>query len=118
MSAGLPYPRGPLSMISGAMYCNVPRQTNRNTQADVRMPSFSGLAYMLSGAGIAEIHLVNIGFGSGFIIGFHQPDTKEKGVGIFIQLKKPTKEKNLSFLDCKGKLCYFGQDQINVTYLK
>lgn len=24
MSAGAPYPRGPLSMISGAMYCSVP----------------------------------------------------------------------------------------------
>lgn len=28
MSAGLPYPRGPLSMISGAMYCSVPAQTD------------------------------------------------------------------------------------------
>ena len=31
MSAGAPYPRGPLSMISGAMYCSVPGNTQRTT---------------------------------------------------------------------------------------
>lgn len=34
MSAGAPYPRGPLSMISGAMYCSVPadRELDVNPQ--------------------------------------------------------------------------------------
>lgn len=32
ISAGAPYPRGPLSMISGAMYCNVPRQDKKDCQ--------------------------------------------------------------------------------------
>lgn len=32
ISAGAPYPRGPLSMISGAMYCKVPSQDKKNCQ--------------------------------------------------------------------------------------
>ena len=32
MSAGAPYPRGPLSMISGAMYCSVPENHTRQQQ--------------------------------------------------------------------------------------
>lgn len=32
MSAGAPYPRGPLSIISGAMYCKVPGEDKKSTQ--------------------------------------------------------------------------------------
>lgn len=37
MSAGLPYPLGPLSMISGAMYCRVPGQTDATHNRFIRV---------------------------------------------------------------------------------